>query len=91
MIDTHRIFKRLAQAGVSETECEALVETARELSDAPTKADLHALETSFVKWMVASLGFMTAILLGAMYYVTSDIKADVREIRNRVAELWKQP
>jgi hypothetical protein len=89
MLDTHKIFKRLAQAGVSETECEALVETARELSDAPTRGDLHALETSFVKWMVASLGLMTAILLGAMYYVTSDIKGDIREIRNRVAQLSK--
>jgi hypothetical protein len=89
VIDTHKIFKRLTEAGVSQAESEALVETARELSDAPTKADLHALETSFVKWMVASLGLMTAILLGAMYYVTSDIKADVREIRNRVAQLSK--
>jgi hypothetical protein len=99
-IDTHRIFKRLTEAGVSQAESEALVETARELSDAPTrgdlrelaaitKADLHkALHAQSWRFL-GLMGLQTAILLSAGYYLLSDIKADVREIRNRVGELSK--
>jgi hypothetical protein len=82
MIDTHRIFKRLSEAGVSQAECEALVETACELDDAPTRGDLKELETSLVKWMVASLGLVTAIMLGAMYFLNADLKGDIRELRS---------
>jgi hypothetical protein len=85
MIDTHTIYKRLTGAGVSQAESEAIVETSRELSDSPTRGDIKELEATFVKWMVESLGLMTAILLGGVYYLTSDIKNDVRELRTRTS------
>jgi hypothetical protein len=89
VIDTHRIFKRLVQAGVSEKECEALVETARELSDSLTRADLHK-ELHAQTWrFFGIMGLMAALILSGMYYLLNDIKGDVREIRNRVAELSK--
>jgi hypothetical protein len=83
MIDTHKIFKRLSEAGVSQAECEALIETVREIDDSPTRGDLKELETSFIKWMVASLGLVTAIMLGAMYFLNADLKGDIRELRSR--------
>jgi hypothetical protein len=58
-----------------------------------TKADLHkelhAMTRQFVTWM----GVMTVIILGGVYFflsfALSDIKNDVREIRNRLPALSK--
>jgi hypothetical protein len=86
MIDTHKIFKRLTEAGVSEAEAQVLVETAHELDDSPTRGDLKELAaTNAQTWRF--FGIMAALILGGMYFLLSDIKKDIREIRNRVAEL----
>jgi hypothetical protein len=58
-----------------------------------TKADLHkelhAMTRQFVTWM----GVMTVIILGGVYFflsfALSDIKNDIREIRNRVTQPGK--
>jgi hypothetical protein len=89
MIDTHKIFKRLTEAGVSEAEAQVLVETAHELDDSPTRGDLKELAaTNAQTWrFFGIMGLMAALILGGMYFLLSDIKKDIREIRNRVAEL----
>jgi hypothetical protein len=93
-IDTHRIFKRLTEAGVSQAECEALVETARELDDAPTRSDLKELETKLHKELHAlSWRFFilmiaqSALILGAVCFMLSDVKSDLRELRTAVSHL----
>jgi hypothetical protein len=51
--------------------------------------ELHAQTRQFVTWM----GVMAVIILGGVYFflnfALADIKADVREIRNRVTALSK--
>ena len=85
MLDTHRIFKRLTEAGVTQAECEALVETARELDDAPTRSDLKELETKLHKelhaqsWRFAGL---LGLMLTLIYFMYNDLKGDIRELRS---------
>jgi hypothetical protein len=50
-----------------------------------TKADLHK-ELHSQSWRFAGvMGLMTAIILGAMYFLMSDIQNDMREIRTRLS------
>lgn len=48
--------------------------------------ELHAQTRQFVTW----LGLATAIILGGVYFLLSDVKNDIREIRTRIAALPKQ-
>ena len=51
-----------------------------------TKIDLHK-ELHAQTWcFFGIMGLMAALILGGMYYMLGDIKGDIREIRNRVAE-----
>jgi hypothetical protein len=47
--------------------------------------ELHAQTRQFVTWM----GLATAIILGGVYFLLSDVKNDLREIRTRIAALPK--
>jgi hypothetical protein len=55
-----------------------------ELKHVATKEDLHkelhAQTRQFVTWLLG----MVVIILGGVYFLLSDIKNDIREIRNRL-------
>jgi hypothetical protein len=54
-----------------------------------TKADLHK-EFHSQSWRFAGvMGLMTAIILRAMYFLMTDIKNDIHEIRTRVSAFSK--
>jgi hypothetical protein len=58
-----------------------------ELKHLATKEDLHKELHAQTKQFVTWLGVMAVIILGGVYFFLSDIKNDIREIRNHVSTL----
>lgn len=46
--------------------------------------ELHAQTRQLVTWMVSWMIGVVVIILGGVYFMLSDIKNDIREIRNRL-------
>jgi hypothetical protein len=83
MLDTHKIAQRLMAAGMTAAEADAIVDTTRDLSDAPTRADLHK-EFHTQTWRML---IVAGLILGGIYFMFNALQNDIRELRNQVTHL----
>ena len=59
-----------------------------------TKLDLELLRTemhkelsNMTRWIVTILAIQTTVILGAVYFLLGDIKADLRDLRAKIPAL----
>jgi hypothetical protein len=92
MLDTLQITKRLQAANLSAAQAEAIAESIAQVAgmELATKSDLHKELHSLTWRLVGLMGVQTVLILGAVYFLLSDLKADLREIRTRVSALSPQ-
>lgn len=87
--DTHRVVKRLTEAGFSEPQAETVTDVLREarqseLSDLATKSDLALVTADLAETkaeLKADIALLRSEMLGEIGKLRSDLRAEIAESR----------